>query len=109
MGCVEVGGGERRVGVKAASFWPELGRTRALLGRSLYRTWELPALLGGWGSAKKKGGLLPGEWREMRIRFRTGPMSYWIVPVSAARRGLGAGYPLLCSPGDWGSGSRAFW
>lgn len=52
---MEVGGGERRAGVKAANFWPDLGRTRALLGQSLYRTWELPTLPGAGVLPRKRG------------------------------------------------------
>lgn len=41
----------------------------------------------------------------MRVRFRTGPVSYWTLPVSAARLFLGRKLAVLSfgagSPGGW--------
>lgn len=53
----------------------------------------------------------------MRVRFRTGLVSYWTLPVSAAQAALGqeVGCPQLWSWEPWGLGvdflllRRPFW
>lgn len=105
------GGGGERKGQRLKLLLPPGGLEWAepwvVLGLSLYRKWELPALLGAGPQAKIKGGLLPGQWREIGVRLRTGLMSCWIVPASAARLLLGGELAIFCL-GDWGAGSRGF-
>lgn len=47
--------------------------------------------------------MLPGEWGETRVRFRTGHTSWWTLLGSPARLLLSVELAVLCF-GAWGSG-----
>lgn len=100
----EAGGGEECRGQTCCCLLACIGPDPGLF-------WACPCIgsgascfAGDWGCAKMKGALVSGEETETRVRFRTGPLCFRIVPgCSGASSWLSSAW----EPGTLGPG-RAF-